>query len=106
MQDPIQYIHKNIELRGIIPQAHRFKSIVTHSPQKVYTLEAYNELIYINNLAVLPIGTRIYSDTNCLEIEQSYQGLEVLEEFSGLIKLELPEGVNSYPVVELIQIVL
>jgi hypothetical protein len=53
----------------------------------------------------LPIGTRIISDTNSLEILTSQIGLEGLEEFSGLIVIELPASRQEQPIIEFIQII-
>jgi hypothetical protein len=68
-------------------------------------IEAYNEYLLLTNAFALPIGTRIISDTNSIEIAVSQKTLVAMEEFSGLIAIELPNEVQEYPILEFIQIV-
>jgi hypothetical protein len=53
----------------------------------------------------LPVGTRILSDTNSLEVKKGHRRIEALEEFSGLVSIELPQGTTYFPIIEFIQIV-
>ena len=83
----------------------RFKTVVTKSGTLRYEIEAYNEYLLLTNAAVLPVGTRIISDTNSLEVSTTLNGIEGLEEFSGLVAIVLPNGIDNYPIIEFIQIV-
>ena len=77
----------------------------TRPGQLQYHIEAYNEYLLLTNSRVLPIGTRILSDTNSMEIKSGHRRIEALEEFSGLISIELPQGTTYFPIIEFIQIV-
>ena len=52
--------------------------------------EAYNQYWFLANAYELPIGTRITSDTNVVLIETHTSDL--VEEFWGKIKIELPSS--------------
>jgi hypothetical protein len=52
--------------------------------------EAYNQYWFLANAYELPIGTRITSDTNVLLLESHSNDL--IEEFWGKIKIELPNS--------------
>lgn len=52
--------------------------------------EAYNQFWFLANAYELPIGTRITSDTNVVLIETHTNDL--VEEFWGKIKIELPSS--------------
>jgi hypothetical protein len=105
MFDHLIHIHQQFKQRAIGIELQRFKNVVTQQGRLRYEIEAYNEYLLLTNSFVLPIGTRIISDTNSLEILTNQNGLEGLEEFSGLIAIELPENIKEYPNIEFIQIV-
>ena len=105
MFDHLNHIHQQYKQRELGIQLQSFKTVVTKSPKQRYEIEAYNEYLLLTNASVLPIDTRIISDTNSLEITAAQNALEGLEEFSGLIAIELPEKVDTYPIIEFIQIV-
>lgn len=105
MFDHLNHIHQQYKQRALGIQLQSFKTVVTTAPFKRYQIEAYNEYVLLTNATVLPIGTRIISDTNSLEITTAQNGLEGLEEFSGLVAIELPDNVETYPIIEFIQIV-
>ena len=90
--------NSKIELQG-------FKSVYTRPETLQYHIEAYNEYLLLTNSRVLPIGTRILSDTNSMEIKSGHRRIEALEEFSGLVSIELPQGTTYFPIIEFIQIV-
>jgi hypothetical protein len=105
MFDHLIHIHQQFNQRETGIELQRFRSITTQNPQKGYELDAYNEYLILTNAHALPIGTRIISDTNSLEIVQDHSSLEGIEEFSGLVRIELPQETQQYPVIEFIQIV-
>ncbi len=105
MFDHLIHIHQQFKQRAIGIELQRFKNVVTKPGTLRYEMEAYNEYLLLTNSFVLPIGTRIISDTNSLEILNTQNGLEGLEEFSGLVVVELPANTQEYPNVEFIQIV-
>ena len=105
MLDHLAFIHQQFAQRGMGIALQRFRSLVTLHPQRRYSLEAYNESLYLTNATALPEGTRLVSDTNSLEITPAHRSMEALEEFSGLVHIELPENLPVYPVIEFIQIV-
>ena len=105
MFDHLVHIHQQFKHRELSIQLQRFKTVVTKSATLRYEIEAYNEYLLLTNAAVLPIGTRIISDTNSLEVTTTLNGLEGLEEFSGLVAIVLPVGIDNYPIIEFIQIV-
>ena len=105
MFDQLIHINQQFKQRAIGIELQRFKNIVTKPGKHRYEIEAYNEYLLLTNSFTLPVGTRIISDTNSLEILTSQNGLEGLEEFSGLIAIELPETIKEYPNIEFIQIV-
>jgi hypothetical protein len=105
MFDHLVHIHQQYKQRELSIQLQRFKTVVTKSGILRYEIEAYNEYLLLTNAAVLPIGTRIISDTNSLEVTTVLNGLEGLEEFSGLVAIVLPSGIDNYPIIEFIQIV-
>jgi hypothetical protein len=105
MFDHLVHIHHQYKQRELSIQLQRFKTVVTKSGILRYEIEAYNEYLLLTNAAVLPIGTRIISDTNSLEVTTALNGLEGLEEFSGLVAIVLPVGIDNYPIIEFIQIV-
>ena len=59
-------------------------AVITNSME----YDAYNQSWFLINAFELPIGTRITSDTNVMLIEA--HSSDVIEEFSGKIKIELP----------------
>jgi hypothetical protein len=105
MFDHLVHIHQQFKQRTIGIELQRFKNVVTKPGKLRYEIEAYNEYLLLTNAFVLPIGTRIISDTSSLEVLTSQNGLEALEEFSGLVAIELPGNTNEYPIIEFIQIV-
>ena len=105
MFDHLIHIHQQFKQRLIGIELQRFKNVTTKPGVFRYEIEAYNEYLLLTNAFVLPIGARIISDTNSLDILSTQNGLEGLEEFSGLITTELPENTNEYPNIEFIQIV-
>ena len=105
MFDHLVHIHQQFKQRELSIQLQRFKTVVTKSGTPRYEIEAYNEYLLLTNAAVLPIGTRIISDTYSLEVTTALNGLEGLEEFSGLVAIVLPVGIDNYPIIEFIQIV-
>ena len=105
MFDHLIHIHQQFKQRLIGIELQRFKNVTTKPGVFRYEIEAYNEYLLLTNAFVLPIGARIISDTNSLEILSTQNGLEGLEEFSGLIAIELPENTIEYPNIEFIQIV-
>lgn len=105
MFDHLIHIHQQFKQRETGIELQRFRSVTTGNPQKGYELDAYNEYLLLTNAHALPVGTRIISDTNCLEIVEGHASLEGIEEFSGLIRIELPQETQQYPVIEFIQIV-
>ena len=105
MFDHLIHIHQQFKQRIIGIELQRFKNVVTKPGKLRYEIEAYNEYLLLTNAFALPIGTRIISDTNSLEVLTSQNGLEGLEEFSGLVAIVLPETTNEYPIIEFIQIV-
>lgn len=106
MLDPITYIKEQLAQREISIELHRFKKIVTHASLNRYEVQAYNELLFLTNAERLPIGTRIISDTNIIEIGPEHALSEGLEEFSGLVVILIPSHVTDYPVIEFIQILI
>lgn len=106
MLDPITYIKEQLAQREIPIELHRFKKIVTHVGSNRYEVQAYNELLFLTNAEKLPIGTRIISDTNIIEIGPEHAFSEGLEEFSGLVVIVIPSHVTDYPVIEFIQILI
>lgn len=52
--------------------------------------DAYNQYWFLANAFELPIGTRITSDTNVMLIETHTN--DVIEEFWGKIKIQLPDS--------------
>lgn len=105
MFDHLNHIHQQYKQRELGIQLQSFKTVVTKAPVLRYEIDAYNEYLLLTNATVLPIGTRIISDTNALEITAAQNGLEGLEEFSGLVAIVLPDNVETYPIIEFIQIV-
>lgn len=105
MYDHLVFIHQQLTQRDIGIELQLFKNIVTGQGQLRYEVLAYNELLILTNASALPIGTRIISDSNSVEIDASQQSLEGLEQFSGLISIELPPQTTFFPVIEFIQIV-
>ncbi len=105
MFDHLIHIHQQFKQRMIGIELQRFQNVTTKPGVLRYEIEAYNEYLLLTNAFVLPIGSRIISDTNSLEILSTQNGLEGLEEFSGLIAIELPENTTEYPNIEFIQIV-
>lgn len=105
MYDHLVFIHQQLKQREIGIELQLFKNIVTGQGQLRYEVPANNELLLLTNASALPIGTRIISDSNSVEIDASQQSLEGLEQFSGLISIELPPQTAFFPVIEFIQIV-
>ena len=105
MFDHLIHIHQQFKQRLIGIELQRFKKVVTQAGTLRYEIQAYNEYLLLTNSFALPIGTRIISDTNALEILSTQNGLEGLEEFSGLVVIELPASTQEYPNIEFIQIV-
>ncbi len=106
MLDPITYIKEQLAQREIPIELHKFKKVVTHDGLNRYEVPAYNELLFLTNAAQLPIGTRIVSDTNIIQIGPEHAQSEALEEFSGLVAITIPAHIASYPVIEFIQILI
>ena len=105
MFDHLIHIHQQFKQRLIVIELQRFNNVVTQAGTLRYEIQAYNEYLLLTNSFALPIGTRIISDTNALEILSTQNGLEGLEEFSGLVVIELPASTQEYPNIEFIQIV-
>ena len=90
------YVERQMKRRGIeIAYARTFPVVVrriTNSSNVVVVnsieYEAYNQYWFLVNAFELPIGTRITSDTNVMLIETHSN--DVIEEFWGKIKIELP----------------
>ena len=105
MYDHLNHVQQQFKQREIKIELQGFKSIYTRPGTLQYHIEAYNEYLLLTNSRVLPIGTRILSDTNSMEISSGQRRTEGLEEFSGLVSIELPQGTTYFPIIEFIQIV-
>jgi hypothetical protein len=105
MFDHLNHIQQQFKQRENKIELQGFKSVYTRPGQLQYHIEAYNEYLLLTNSRVLPIGTRILSDTNSMEIKSGHRRIEALEEFSGLVSIELPRGTTYFPIIEFIQIV-
>ena len=105
MYDHLNHVQQQFKQREIKIELQGFKSIHTRPGTLQYHIEAYNEYLLLTNSRVLPIGTRILSDTNSMEIKSGHRRIEALEEFSGLVSIELPLGTTYFPIIEFIQIV-
>lgn len=105
MLDHLIHIHQQLKQREIGIELQTFKSIATTPGIIRYEIEAYNESLFLANASILPIGLRIISDTNSLEVEYSLSGLEALQEFSGLVVIEMPDHFTDYLIIEFIQII-
>ncbi|MBU3681116.1 MAG: hypothetical protein FGM16_04155 [Flavobacterium sp.] len=105
MYDQLVFIHQQLKQREVGIELQRFTNVVTKPGVSYYEVPAYNEYLLLTNASALPIGTRIISDTNSIEIAVSQKTLVAMEEFSGLIAIELPNEVQEYPILEFIQIV-
>ncbi len=105
MYDHLNFIHQQLTQREIQIELQLFVSVASSPAQNRYEISAYNELLFLTNAQSLPAGTRIISDTNSLEISSDQSSMEALEEFSGLVVIELPDPCSQYPVFEFIQIV-
>jgi hypothetical protein len=105
MYDHLNLVQQQFKQREIKIELQGFKSVYTRPGQLQYHIEAYNEYLLLTNSRVLPIGTRILSDTNSMEIKSGHRRIEALEEFSGLVSIELPQGTTYFPIIEFIQIV-
>ena len=101
----LNHLQQQFKQREIKIELQGFKSVYTRPGQLQYHIEAYNEYLLLTNSRVLPIGTRILSDTNSMEIKSGHRRIEALEEFSGLVSIELPRGTTYFPIIEFIQIV-
>ena len=105
MYDHLNHVQQQFKQRDIKIELQGFKSIHTRPGTLQYHIEAYNEYLLLTNSRVLPIGTRILSDTNSMEVKSGHRRIEALEEFSGLVSIELPQGTTYFPIIEFIQIV-
>ena len=105
MFDHLTHVQQQFKQREIKIELQGFKSVITKPGQFQYHIEAYNEYLLLTNIAVLPIGTRILSDTNSIEIQKGHRRIEAIEEFSGLVSIELPRNKSYFPIIEFIQIV-
>ena len=105
MYDHLNHVQQQFKQREIKIELQGFKSVYTRPETLQYHIEAYNEYLLLTNSRVLPIGTRILSDTNSMEISSGQRRTEGLEEFSGLVSIELPQGTTYFPIIEFIQIV-
>ncbi len=105
MYDHLNHVQQQFKQREIKIELQGFKSVHTRPGTLQYHIEAYNEYLLLTNSRVLPIGTRILSDTNSMEIKSGHRWIEALEEFSGLVSIELPQGTTYFPIIEFIQIV-
>ncbi len=105
MYDHLNHVQQQFKQREIRIEMQGFKSVHTRPGTLQYHIEAYNEYLLLTNSRVLPIGTRILSDTNSMEIKSGHRRIEALEEFSGLVSIELPQGTTYFPIIEFIQIV-
>lgn len=105
MYDHLNHVQQQFKQREIKIELQGFKSVHTRPGTLQYHIEAYNEYLLLTNSRVLPIGTRILSDTNSIEIKSGHRRIEALEEFSGLVSIELPQGTTYFPIIEFIQIV-
>lgn len=105
MYDHLNHVQQQFKQREINFELQGFKTVITQPGVLQYHIEAYNEYLLLTNSRVLPIGTRILSDTNSVEISSGQRRTEGLEEFSGLVSIELPQGTNYFPIIEFIQIV-
>jgi hypothetical protein len=105
MYDHLNHVQQQFKQREIKIELQGFKSVYTRPGTLQYHIEAYNEYLLLTNSRVLPIGTRILSDTNSMEIKSGHRRIEALEEFSGLVSIELPQGTTYFPIIEFIQIV-
>ena len=105
MYDHLNHVQQQFKQREIKIELQGFKSVHTRPGTLQYHIEAYNEYLLLTNSRVLPIGTRILSDTNSMEIKSGHRRIEALEEFCGLVSIELPQGTTYFPIIEFIQIV-
>lgn len=105
MYDLLNHVQQQFKQREINIELQSFKTVITQPGVLQYQIEAYNEYLLLTNSRVLPIGTRILSDTNSVEISSGQRRTEGLEEFSGLVSIELPQGTTYFPIIEFIQIV-
>ncbi|OJW79564.1 MAG: hypothetical protein BGO69_12605 [Bacteroidetes bacterium 46-16] len=92
------YVERQMRRRGIeIAYARTLPVVVRRIADSTGTVlsnsiefDAYNQFWFLANSFELPIGTRITSDTNVMLLEA--HSSDIIEEFWGKIKIQLPNS--------------
>ena len=87
-----QYLNLRMRERGFSKYHFEAFSLQTQDDQTEYRIPAYNEFCFLASKE-LANGTVIHSDTNILEVDQTFsQSITAqMQEFSGLIIIENPD---------------
>jgi len=106
MLDYLHFIQRQLSLRGIEPRYQHFRELPIASGQMRLEIPAYNSLVYFTRLSLLPPGSRIISDSRARMLSVNQSDLETLNDYSGLITLELSESMGDDLNVEFLEFVL
>lgn len=106
MYDYLNHIHKQLAQRKITPALQQFRYLTLVPGQSYYAIKAYNELLFLTKPEQLPVGTRIVSDCRAKIIPADVSQIEGVEDYSGLVTIQLPAPPVAQTTVEFIQITL
>ena len=106
MYDYLSHIHSQLRQREITPQFQQFRYLPMDTIKTRYEISAYNELVFLPRLSGLPPGTRIISDSRIREIPPDVGIIEAVEDYSGLVVIELSGPLGADLTFEFIQITL
>lgn len=101
MLDRWGYVRTTLEQRGIMAGLYRFRQHTLPAGLTHTQIPCYNEVLFLLNATVMPIGTRLYSDSNAVDILGGEA--DSMEEFSGLLSIQLPQALNRPLVIEFLQ---
>lgn len=104
MYDYTAYIEKQLKQREIKMTFYQFRYLSLEPSKVYYEMKCYNQLLFLLSPSALPVGTRLVSESRIKIIEANSAQLEGIEDFSGLLTIELPDLPLDKKTIEFIEI--
>jgi len=101
MLDRWGYVRTTLQQRGISTSLYRFRQHTLPTGTTRADIPCYNEVLFLLNAHALPLGTRLYSDSNGVDILGGEA--DSMEEFSGLLTVSLPQALDRPLAIEFLQ---
>ncbi len=106
MYDYLNHINLQLEQRCLVPKLQQFRYLSLEPGLTRYEMKAYNEILFLIKPSQLPVGTVIVSECRSRVIPTDVAEMQGIEDFSGLVVIQLPGVPAKKKTIEFVQITL